>query len=108
MRTPQELGREHISSLSGRSPRLAGLALFLLGLILSGANVVLMYFAGRFVAKLFIVGFPVSGVGLWILLTGRVSRTEGRPTPLWWTVGALLCTGLGIVMGIYLSTRLGR
>lgn len=103
----KKLATKHVEAIHRRSPWLVGAYLIVIGVSLAGSNVLMIHLMDKFFGKLFIGGFAISMVGIWVMMTGRISRRDD-PAPMWWQVGALLFTVLGLTSGFFLSELLSK
>src|SRR3954469_9543954 len=95
--------------VAARSPRLAGLVIMGVGFLLIAMNVLWLTWKARFYpTSLFLAGAAL-GLGLGVIITGRVDIRDGRPPqPLWWTVGSCVVGLAGGGVGIWVSELLKR
>ncbi len=105
MRNVHDFSKDAMEALAKKSPRLAGLVMFLLGLAILGGNIAYAYCSGIFSPTLLVGSFVLGPLGLWVSLTGRTHNSKG-PAPLWWHAGTFLLGGVGFAVGLYLAIRL--
>lgn len=102
-----ESGRKHMGKLADRSPRLAGLALIGMGLAFLGLNAAFLYFSETYYPSTLLISGGVIGCGIWVAITGRAHRPN-TPQPVWWHVGAIATSVVGIGAGALLSWWVGK
>jgi len=99
----------HMKRIAARSPRLAGLVIMGVGLLLVALNVVWIIWKERFYPTALFLAGAAFAFGLWVIITGRVDIRDGRPPqPLWWTVGSCVVGLAGGGAGIWISELLKR
>src|SRR3990167_3095384 len=83
------------------SPRANGALLLGIGMAAEGFNVFTLFDSSTFYPKILILGAVLMPLGLWTLVTGIAfdPATPVKP-PTWWTVGAVLITIVGLLVGI--------
>lgn len=97
------MSREFLRSIARKSPRLMGLLMILVGLLISALNLTYLYFNNRFWPSFFILTGALSTGGLWILITGQVSIAGERSAPRWWSIGFMLSSIAGFAAGIFVA-----
>ena len=91
------------------NPRANGALLLGLGIAAEGVNGCTLANDNTFYPKLVILGTVLMPLGVWTLVTG-ISYDKNNPVkpPMWWTVGAVVVTIIGIVAGIGLTVMISE
>jgi hypothetical protein len=88
-------------------PRLKGGAVLLFGLALLGFNAFMIFTQGSFYPKTLILAFPLSWVGVFLVLAGKPVNPSSQHPPAWWMVlcygGAFFAFIVGIIAAIMIT-----
>jgi hypothetical protein len=88
-------------------PRLKGGAVLLFGLALLGFNAFLIFTQDSFYPKTLILAFPLSWVGVFMVLAGKPVNPSSQHPPAWWMVlcygGAFFAFVVGIIAAIMIT-----
>lgn len=90
------------TKIGNKNPRLLGFIIILISIILVVINYVSLRISNFYYPEVYVITPIFFLIGLWVIITGRLHKSQNGTAPLWWQIGLyFICCNRNCISCLY-------